>query len=84
MSFNGSHEPGVCASVEVTKGLVPRTKCGSATTTQRSTIWYSLVTCGGCLSAIAAGQALVGAQLAVRAERNVSPEVARSNAETSS
>lgn len=78
MTFAGSDEPGVCLATEVNRGMVNNTKCGTKTTTQRATIWQSLVTCAPCLAAIVVGRALVAAQNAVGTsqERSLGPSLA--------
>lgn len=43
-----------CQIVEAKLGLVLKTKCGKVSTTQRSVVWFSQVTCVECLAVMAA------------------------------
>lgn len=52
----------VCLRVETNRGLVKRTRCDKWSTTTRTTLWASEVTCAECLTEMAAGKANVAEQ----------------------
>lgn len=56
----------MCQIVEAKLGLVPKTKCGIISTTQRSVSWFSLVTCEDCLAVMESERARVAEANRVR------------------
>lgn len=59
MNSGAAKDGRVCMRVTADRGLVKRTKCEKWSTTTRTTVWASEVTCADCLGVMAVDQARI-------------------------